>query len=148
MTYRNDLDAAFQRAQNLERELRDAKDSQQSDQQRIAQLQAQLEFAHNEITRAKQLMPGFGGPGHYLPSNATTVLVLGILSLVICGLMGPFAWHYGNVELQRIDSGVTDPAKRGEAVAGRICGIISSVLLIIVAFGFVAMCASLPLSAR
>jgi uncharacterized membrane protein YjgN (DUF898 family) len=67
----------------------------------------------------------------YEPSKATTVLVLGILGIVICGVLAPFAWSMGNDELRAIDAGRRDPANRGTANAGRILGIVGTVLLII-----------------
>ncbi|MEY4174082.1 MAG: hypothetical protein RI900_1247 [Actinomycetota bacterium] len=62
--------------------------------------------------------------------NGTTVLVLGILSLVVCGLLGPVAWVMGNNALREIDAqpGV-DYANRGNITAGRICGIIGTAFL-------------------
>lgn len=63
------------------------------------------------------------------PSQATTVLVLGILGLVLCGILAPFAWVMGNRELQAIDSGRRSPDNRGTANAGRILGIIGTVFL-------------------
>jgi len=62
-------------------------------------------------------------------SQATTVLVLGILSLVLCQILGPFAWVMGNKELAGIDAGRRAPENRGTAQAGKILGIISTVLL-------------------
>jgi hypothetical protein len=64
-------------------------------------------------------------------SQATTVLVLGILALVLCQILGPIAWVMGNNELAGIDAGLRPPQNRGTAQAGRILGIISTVLLII-----------------
>ena len=64
-------------------------------------------------------------------SQATTVLVLGILSLVLCQVLGPIAWVMGNKELAGIDAGSRPPQNRGTAQAGRILGIISTVLMII-----------------
>jgi len=64
-------------------------------------------------------------------SQATTVLVLGILGIVICGILAPFAWNMGNKELAAIDSGRRPPENRGTANAGRILGIIGTVLLAI-----------------
>ncbi len=64
-------------------------------------------------------------------SQATTVLVLGILSLVLCQILGPFAWVMGNKELAGIDAGLRPPQNRGTAQAGRILGIIATVLMII-----------------
>lgn len=62
-------------------------------------------------------------------SQATTVLVLGIIGLVFCQILGPFAWVMGNKELEAIDAGRRAPENRGTANAGRILGIISTVLL-------------------
>ena len=62
-------------------------------------------------------------------SQATTILVLGILGLVICGVLAPIAWIMGKNELEAIDSGRRPPQQRGTANAGRILGIIGTVLL-------------------
>lgn len=64
-------------------------------------------------------------------SQATTVLVLGILGVVVCGILAPIAWSMGNKELEAIDSGRRPPENRGTANAGRILGIIGTVLLAI-----------------
>jgi uncharacterized membrane protein YjgN (DUF898 family) len=69
--------------------------------------------------------------GYPEQSQATTVLVLGILALVICGILGPFAWSMGNKELAAIDAGRRNPDGRGTANAGRILGIIATVFLVI-----------------
>ncbi len=62
-------------------------------------------------------------------SQATTVLVLGILGLVLCQVLGPFAWVMGNKEVAAIDAGRRPPENRGTAQAGKILGIISTVML-------------------
>jgi len=62
-------------------------------------------------------------------SQATTVLVLGILGIVICGILAPFAWSMGSKELAAIDAGQRPPDNRGTANAGRILGIVGTVLL-------------------
>lgn len=84
-------------------------------------------------------------PGQWqvLPKHpqATLILVLGILGLVVCQVLGPFAWVMGNRAVAEIDAnpGVYDG--RGEAQAGRILGIIATVILILsilaIAFFFV-----------
>jgi hypothetical protein len=63
--------------------------------------------------------------------QGTTVLVLGILSLVICGLLGPVAWVMGSNALQEIDRNPLAYSNRSSVVAGKICGIIATVLLVI-----------------
>jgi hypothetical protein len=61
--------------------------------------------------------------------QGTTILVLGILSLVICGLLGPVAWVMGNNALAEIDRNPSAYSNRGSVQAGRICGIVATVLL-------------------
>jgi len=68
-------------------------------------------------------------PQYPEPSQATTSLVLGILGLVLCGVLAPFAWSIGQKELSAIDSGMRDPANRGSAQAGKVLGIIGTVFL-------------------
>lgn len=65
------------------------------------------------------------------PHRATTILVLGILSLIVCAPLGIFAWIMGNADLKAMEAGTIDPAGRSNTSAGRICGIIGTVLLII-----------------
>jgi hypothetical protein len=62
-------------------------------------------------------------------SQAVTVLVLGILSLVVCGILGPIAWKLGNDELTAISAGRRPAENVGMAQAGRICGIVGTCLL-------------------
>lgn len=89
-----------------------------------------------------QPYPGAGQPQWGAPPpkhpKATLVLILGILGLIVCGVLAPFAWVMGNRAVAEIDAnpGVYDG--RGEAQAGRILGIIGTVLLIlgIVVFAF------------
>jgi hypothetical protein len=63
------------------------------------------------------------------PHRATTILVLGILSLVLCAPLGIVAWIMGNADLREMDAGMMDPSGRSTTNAGRICGIIGTVLL-------------------
>jgi hypothetical protein len=81
--------------------------------------------------------PSYYGPPPQTHPNGTTILVLGILSLVICSILGPFAWSMGNRALREIDESGYLYENRGSVQAGRVCGIISSVLLMITAAIFV-----------
>lgn len=58
-------------------------------------------------------------------SNATLILVLGILGL-FCTILGPVAWIMGNNALA-----TADPSQASTINAGRICGIIGTVFLVI-----------------
>ncbi|MEX2652592.1 MAG: DUF4190 domain-containing protein [Acidimicrobiia bacterium] len=64
-------------------------------------------------------------------SQATTALVLGILGIVLCPVLGPFAWSMGNKEMQAIDAGRRPPENRGTANAAKILGIVGTVLVVI-----------------
>lgn len=75
----------------------------------------------------------YGGSGYGAPMpdhpQSTTVLVLGIVSLVVCSILGPFAWMMGNRVVREIDASRGLMGGRSSANAGRICGIIATVLL-------------------
>ena len=74
------------------------------------------------------------GPAPANHPRTTTILVLGILSLVVCGVLGPFAWVMGNRALREIDASqmTAQPLGGREAVnVGRILGIIGTVLLVL-----------------
>jgi len=75
--------------------------------------------------------------------NGTTVLVLGILSLVVCGLLGPIAWGMGNSALKEMNAQPSyDWRNRGNITAGRICGIISTMLLVVSLLGIAVLIAA------
>jgi hypothetical protein len=59
-------------------------------------------------------------------SNAGTILVLGICSIVVCGLLGPVAWSMGKEELGRIDRGELPATERSMVQAGYVCGIVGT----------------------
>ena len=60
--------------------------------------------------------------------QGTTILVLGILSILCCGILGPVAWVMGNNALAEIDRNPAAYTNRGNVNAGRICGIIGTIL--------------------
>lgn len=132
--YRDDLAAAHARLEYLERDLADASSQATLDQRRIAALTAQLAAAREALARLGQgqAIPAYAQ--YVFPSRSSTVLVLGILSLVLCNVIGPIAWSMGNEELRRIDGGQAPDFGRGSVVAGRVCGIIGTALLILGGF--------------
>jgi len=65
------------------------------------------------------------------PHRGTLILILGILGLVVCGPLGIAAWIMGSGDLKQMDAGTMDPAGRGTTQAGKICGIIATVLLVV-----------------
>jgi hypothetical protein len=63
--------------------------------------------------------------------QGTTVLILGILSLAVCGLIGPFAWSMGHTALQEIDANPSAYSNRSYVLIGYICGIVGTCLTIL-----------------
>ena len=58
--------------------------------------------------------------------------VLGILGQVLCGpILGPIAWIMGQMDMNEIRSGRMNPEGEGLTNAGRICGIIATILSIV-----------------
>ena len=70
------------------------------------------------------------------PHRGTTILVLGILSLVICAPLGIAAWVMGNTDLAAIRRGEMDPSGEGTTQAGRICGMIGTIFMILGCVGY------------
>ncbi len=89
--------------------------------------------------------PPYGQPPvGYAPDHpkATTALVLGILGIVICGIIAPFAWRIGKQTLVEIDGSNGQLGGRGSAQAGYVLGIIGTILLglgLLVAVGLIAL---------
>jgi hypothetical protein len=83
--------------------------------------------------------PGFAGPAYYPEQvSGTTILTLGIVAFFCAGIiLGPIAWIMGNNALKAIDEGRADPMQRSTVAAGRICGIIATILaaVMIVIYG-------------
>ena len=81
--------------------------------------------------------PGSLPPGYpaYPPlpkhPQAMTVLILGILGLLVCGLIGPFAWSMGNRVVHEIETSGGRWGGESEATIGRILGIVSTALLVL-----------------
>ena len=79
--------------------------------------------------------------GGRAPDNGSTILVLGILGLVVCAPLGVVAWIQGNSYMQRCREIGVEPD--GQAVAGRICGMIATVLM---ALSLLLFCAVVGMS--
>ena len=92
--------------------------------------------------------PGYGyapwGYGYAPPQNdkgATTALVLGIVGIVCCGLMGPFAIWEGVKSRRRIRDANGALTGDGMALAGIILGSIA-IAWMVIAIGFIMISAS------
>ena len=88
------------------------------------------------------------GSGPYAPwpytgprehPQGVTILVLGILSLAVCGLIGPVAWVMGSSALTEIDANPSAYTNRSTVQAGKICGIIGTVIMGLSVLGFAAV---------
>lgn len=73
------------------------------------------------------------------PHRGTTVLVLGILGLVVCQICGIIAWVMANKDIPKMEAGTMDPEGLGQTKAGKICGIISVILLAVIIVVYVLM---------
>jgi hypothetical protein len=72
------------------------------------------------------------------PHRGAAILTLGILSLVFsCFPLGIVAWVMGNTDLDAIRRGRMDPSGEGLTQAGRICGIISTIPVMIAGIALV-----------
>lgn len=79
-----------------------------------------------------------GGPPQDHP-RATTILVLGILGLVCCSPLGIVAWVMGNNAEKEIEASGGQLGGAGTVKAGKICGIIAVVLMVLGIIAFVIM---------
>lgn len=61
-----------------------------------------------------------------------------------CGPLGIAAWVMGNNAIREIDANPTAYTNRGQVNAGRICGIVATVLFVlgIIGYGIVAIIAA------
>lgn len=78
----------------------------------------------------------YAGPTAPKHPSAVTAMVLGIVSVagVVCyigPLLGPFAWWLGHKTVKEIDASGGQLSGRSEAHAGRVLGIIGTVLLVL-----------------
>ena len=79
---------------------------------------------------------GYGYPSPYPPQGyvpehpkATTCLVLGILGIVLCQVLAPFALVMGRRTVDEIDASGGRVGGRGSAQTGYVLGIVGTVLL-------------------
>ena len=66
-----------------------------------------------------------------LPHRGTMILVFGILGLVVCMPLGIVAWVMGSGDLKKMDAGLMDPEGRGITQAGKIIGMVATILAIV-----------------
>jgi hypothetical protein len=65
--------------------------------------------------------------------SGTTVLAMGIVGVVACPLLAPFAWSMGSGTLREIDRDRWSYGNRGSVAVGRALGIWGTLQLVVVA---------------
>lgn len=70
---------------------------------------------------------GYGGQVEH--PQGTTVLILGILGIVACQILAPFAWSMGNKALEEVDRDPLRYSNRSLVNTGRILGLVGTVIL-------------------
>lgn len=73
----------------------------------------------------------WGLPASYNHPRGTTVLVLGILSVVMVPVLGPFAWAMGRRALREADAAPHPTANRSTLQAGMVLGILGTVFMLL-----------------
>ena len=72
-----------------------------------------------------------GSPSSQNAPGAVPALVLGILGLLVCPLLGPFAWVYGRRGEEAADASAGTLGGRGLATAGKVLGIVGTLLIVL-----------------
>ena len=72
--------------------------------------------------------PPYKPPDH---PQTTTILILGICGLVLCQVLGPFAWSMGNKAMREIDASGGQLGGRDTVNVGRILGMVATALLVL-----------------
>ena len=82
------------------------------------------------------------------PHRGTMILVFGILGLLVCAPFGIVSWVMGNADLKAMDAGIMDPEGRGTTQAGKILGIVATLVTVIgIIIGFLMLAVALILPA-
>lgn len=96
---------------------------------------------HNTESDALDLSRSGGPSPAPDPNRGDTILLLGALSLFLCGPLGILAWLMANSDLRNVARGRIDGTRVGLVKAGRVLGILGTMLtpiLVAVAVTFMA----------
>ena len=63
--------------------------------------------------------------------RGTMLLIFGILGIIMCPLFAPAAWIMGKNDLEQIRSGAMDPEGESMTNAGKILGLIGTILAVL-----------------
>jgi hypothetical protein len=79
-----------------------------------------------------------GAPRRYLrPHRGGAVLALGIIGLMVCCICGIIAWSMGSADLREMAAGRMDRSGEGMTSAGKICGMISVIMAVIISLVYI-----------
>jgi hypothetical protein len=59
------------------------------------------------------------------------ILALGLIGIMVCPITGIFAWFLGGSDLKDMEDGLMDPSGKGLTSAGRIIGLVATILMVI-----------------
>ena len=68
-------------------------------------------------------------PDYEEPHRGGLLLALGLIGLLACPVVSPFAWVMGSNDLRAMDERRMDPEGRSNTQAGKILGIVGTILL-------------------
>jgi hypothetical protein len=70
---------------------------------------------------------------HLRPHRARLILTLGVLSFVVAGVLTAIpAWVMGSGDLKKMDAGIMDSEGRALTMAGRILGMVCTILTVVI----------------
>lgn len=78
-----------------------------------------------------QAPPGYGYAMGVKPHRGVVILVLGICGFAVCVVCGIIAWIMANNDLREMEAGTMDREGYQLTNAGRICGMISTIIAIL-----------------
>lgn len=97
-----------------------------SDDHRLSSTAAQI----GSPTAGLDHGPPIGTPPNLQSNHADLVLLLGIVSLFMCGPLGVIAWITGSADLRKIRNGLMSSRKIGTLKVGRALGIVGTCLFV------------------
>jgi hypothetical protein len=87
-----------------------------------------------------------------VPNRGGVILAIGIMSLVMFFpfslFLGPIAWVMGNSDLAQIRAGRMDPNGEGMVQAGRVLGMIATIMMLVSVFSICGLLALMMASRR
>lgn len=130
--YRDDHDAALNRAEALESELAQLQSERNADQAKIAALEQKV--------RAQRIAIATGQPQPEYPfpreSQMNSILVWTVLAFCVFPALGFYSWYLANQELRAIELGDVNPSQRATISTLKVLSIFAATMTGFVAFGF------------